>query len=140
MAICCLRSYSVLEERRIQVFIESIFKRHRAWHKADLVGEFDFGSGHQCFPSFGRQFNIHNTIAIVADFEFFVRKNVRFLISTVAANVAHTSPDWQTVNVHLIPVIIFNGICECLHLLFVQFNHANLNGCNVICRNINNNQ
>lgn len=126
--------HSMLKERWIQIFIESILECHSAWHKANFVSEFNFGSGYQRFPSFRCQFYVDNAVAIVADFEFLVRENVRLLLTPIAPNIAHTSPYRQTVDVHLIPVIIFHSIRERLHLLFVQFNHANLKRRDVICK------
>lgn len=75
-----------------------------------------------------RQVDLDDVFAIVADVELFVRVYVELFI----AFFANGAPDWQSVDVHLIPVMILHCIHESLVLLFCQLHHA----CHCILWNI----
>lgn len=86
---------------------------------------------HQRLLVVRRQFDIDDAIIVISDLEFFVRVNV---IVVVVAVLAHLAPYGQIVDVHLIPVNVFDGIGECVHLFVVQFHHTHRRMRNVLCK------
>jgi len=112
----------VLEEVGIQVLVESILELHLAGLPVDLVGEVDVGSRLEFLAALGGQGDIHDLLAIVADVELLVREDIVLAIALVA--LTDFSPNGQSIDVHLVPVLVLHGIGECLGALLLQGDHA----------------
>lgn len=120
----------MLEEIRIQIFVETILELGFARLPIYFVGEFNFGARHQILFAFGGHVDVNDLLAIVADVEFLVRVNEILFVGIVF--VADFAPNWQRVNVHLVPVVIFDGVRKRLDLLLRQFDHTDFGGRNIV--------
>lgn len=129
-----IHTYPMLEKRRIQILVETIFEFNGTRFPIHFVSEFDFRAGHQqllfvcCL-----NVDVNDSLIVVANVETLVCVDVILFVLLFA----HLAPYRQAVDVHLIPVVIFDGIRKCSHPFFVQFDHADFGRANVICENKN---
>lgn len=120
----------MLEEIRIQIFVKTILKLGFARLPIHFVCEFNFGARHQILFALGRNINVNDLLAIVADVKFFVRINEVLFVGIVF--VTDFAPNWQRVNVHLVPVVVFDRVHERLYFLLRQFDHTDFGGRDVV--------
>jgi len=112
----------VLEEVGVQVLVESVLELHLAGLPVDLVGEVDVGSRLEFLPTIGGQGNVHDLLAIVANVELLVRKDIVLAIPFVP--FSDFSPYRKTINIHLVPVLVLHRIGKSLGALLRQGDHA----------------
>lgn len=112
----------MLKEVGIQILVKAILKLHLAFLPGYLVGELDLGICLEFLPHIRRQCDVHNLLAIVANLELLVRVYVILAIGLVP--FTNLTPDGQSIDIHLIPILIHYGIRESLDILLRQLDHA----------------
>lgn len=112
----------MLKKSWIQIFIEAIIELNSRLLPLDLIGELQCHARYKFDPLLTRQINIDNLFAIVANIELLTSPQIVrvFLLVILADN----TPNRQVINVHLIPVVVLDGIGEQIEFAFAQFNSA----------------
>ena len=113
--------YPVLEEIWVEILVETVFKLDQRSLPTDFVGEVQFHSFIQLHLAFRRQIDVHDLFAVKAQFEFLVGENEQLV---VLSDLADHTPNGQIVQVHLVPVVVLDGIRERLEFVIVQFHFA----------------
>jgi len=68
------------------------------------------------------EINVDDLVAVIPNVEFFVRPNVKAV--AIVSVFADDAPNGEVIDVHLIPVMIFDGINQSFVGFFRQFNGA----------------
>lgn len=97
---------AVLEERGIKIFIETILELDVILLPDDFISEGKFRVRREENFVFRCDVDIDYLFTIITDFKLLVCPDVVIRISYFANN----APDWQIINIHLIPVVVFDSI------------------------------
>jgi hypothetical protein len=106
----------MLKKSGIQILLESIFELNGRLFPDHFVREFNGQARMQFDFALTRQIHIDNSIRIESNVEFLMspKPNRVVLLNVLADN----APNGQVVDVHLIPVVVFDRVREQFVLLF----------------------
>lgn len=107
----------MLEEAGIEVLLESVLELDSGRLPRDVVRELYGHARLKLDLALARQVHVHDAVEIVTNLELLVRPQpVRVVLFVV---LAYDAPDWQVVDVHLVPVVVLDRVREQLVLFFV---------------------
>ena len=118
----CLFTHSVLEEARVQVLFEAVLELDLRRLPGHFVVELELHVRLELDLVLAGQVDVDNAVDIVANVELLARPQPVGLVLVVV--LANDAPDGQVVDVHLVPVVVLDGVGEQLVLLLGQVHFA----------------
>ena len=123
----------MLEKIRVEIFVKSVVKFYVRFLPDYFIRKRNFGIMFKLHTALGREVDIDDLFSIVPNFKLFVSPNVH----TFSVDISNDSPNGQIVNVHLVPVMVFDGIHEWFEFSFIKVYLAIFSFCHITCK-INN--
>ena len=114
----------MLEEAVVEILLEAVLELDVRRLPDHVVDERYLHARLEADLLLARQVDVHNVVLVVADLELLACPQVVGVLLLVV--LAHNAPHGQIVDVHLIPVVVLDGVDEQIVLLLGEIDRAEL--------------